>query len=306
MRQYERWFPPKVLLTLGFESTGNVRPLIWVLPLLLLIACKTSAQGDGEYTDTVYPEVWDWQAEQYKLDRTSSTNFYYLENGDVLVNFVWIDQVDGENEFHHEYFTFFGGQTFISLEEAFVTLEGDYHDGIASERLDSIFDVKRLSNGNEIDADTGTLLCGRSFDSGISIYDRSNSEYVIDKTIFFFLPEKPFIYPETLRCEDYDVQFAHDVAIFSPGRVIPLRDNTFLVVNTSLGTIVRFDENLESRSDLIGSRLFAADYKETLNVTREAYNAGIGYPLLLDSIKQVIDESEWWLDVDQILKEVSE
>ena len=312
MRQYKIWFPPKVLLNLGFESTSTARRLIWVLPLLLLIACKTSAQGDGEYTDTVYPEVWDWQPEQYKMDRISSMSFYSLADGDVLINFTWADEVDGEQEYYVEYFTFFGGQKFTSQEEAFITLEGTYNAREAADRLVSIFGTKLLPNGKEIDTRIGFSSCDRRFDTYLSIYDLASSQYLIDKRTLLFLPHSPFNYPN-VRCEwGTDPSFTHDVVILNPANVIPLRDNTFLVFTGGLGPIIRFDENLESYSALIGTSLFAVDHEDLREFIqkfpnsddplrlRNAWGYGLNYPVILDEleqmIKQVVSRSEWLLE----------
>ena len=291
-----------------------LRPLFF---LLLLMACKISAQGDGEHTDTVYPEVWDWQPEQYKLETSSSINFYHINNGDVLVNFYWSEEVDGEREGHSEYFTFFGGQTFTSLEEAFITLEGNYTNDTRNQRRIRYSDVHRLPNEKQVELDYVTSFCSRGFDSSVSIYDRNNSEYSVNKTNLLFLPDNPFIYSETRGCDAYDIQFAHDVATFTPDGLAPLGDNTFLVADEDLGIIVRFDENLNSRSDLIGSRLFAADYEDMREFRLQFRIANypssvhqrysiLNHSLTLDKIKQMMGQSEWYLDVAQGIEQRDE
>lgn len=279
-----------------------LRPLFF---LLLLMACKISAQGDGEHTDTVYPEVWDWQAEQYKMDNAFLIRSFALEDGDVLINFSWMDESNEETNLRQENFTFFGGQTFESLAEAFTILERS--DG-------SSYDVSLLPNGKRVDNKLPSSPCERNFTSYLSIYDRANSEYWVDKTAFLFLPNTPFVYPD-VSCEwGTDPLFTHNVAVFSPTDVIPLRDNTFLVADERLGTIVRFDENLESYSALIGTSLFAVDHEDFYEFIRRFLNEddplklrnswgyGWNYPVILDElekmIKQLVSRSEWLLEIE--------
>ena len=92
--------------------------------LSMFATYRASAQSSDVYTESFYPEKWQWQPESYKAEGSSSINFYSLDNGDVLVSFVWSEESGGATENHHEYFTFFGGQKFTSLEDAFITLEG--------------------------------------------------------------------------------------------------------------------------------------------------------------------------------------
>ena len=281
-----------------------LRPLFF---LLLLMACNISAQGDGEYAETVYPEVWDWQPEQYKIDRSSNISAYMLDDGDVLISFFWIEESDIENKYRHEYFTFFGGQEFESLEEAFTTLQGSYDDRV--DRRVKPYDDKLLINNSEINTKGPSSNCYRGFDTHLSIYDKAAAKYVVDKTILLFWRNSPVIYPK-ISCEDsFRAPFEHNLVVFSLNEVVPLRDNTFLVASDDLGTIVRFDENLNSRSSLLGSSLFAANYDDFyefagrfLNVPGEYISNpggyGRNYPVILDELEQIISRSGWFLEIE--------
>ena len=272
------------------------------------------AQESHVYGETIdYPDVWDWQAEQYKRERSGNISFFHLESGDVLISFFWVDEVDGERQAYHDYFTFFGRQNFNSLDEAFISLQGGY-DRQINRAVSAFLDKKELPNKKEIELDNGWSHCERKLDTHLSIYDSVGSEYSVDETTLFFLPSSPFVYPDA-RCEwGTDPLFTHNVAIFSSSLAVPLHDNTFLIADDDLGTIIRFDENLESYSALIGTSLFAVDHEDLREFIqkfpnsddplrlRNAWGYGLNYPVILDELEQMIikvsNRSEWLLEIE--------
>ena len=291
----------------SFISSMKLSTLtLYLLPMLMFATYKASAQSSDVYTESFYPEKWQWQPESYKAEGSSSINFYSLDNGDVLVSFVWSEESGGATENHHEYFTFFGGQKFTSLEDAFITLEGHYSDEIRSRRrADSSKYATLLPNGKRVDLYSSSNPCGRRLFSNIAIYDRANAEYKTHKTALLFFPDTPFIYPKADCGVVFTPEITKDVVMINATDVVPLRDNTFLIVDEELGVIFRFDENLDSRSNLIGNRLFAINYRDLYESRLEYPNekiignsrgTGWNYSQMLDELKQRASRSGWWLE----------
>ena len=292
----------------SFISSMKLSTLaFYLLPMLMFATYKASAQSSDVYTESFYPEKWEWQPETYKAEGSSSINFYSLDNGDVLVSFVWSEESGGTTENHHEYFTFFGGQKFTSLEAAFITLEGHYSDEIRSRRrADSSSYATLLPNGKRVDIYSSSNPCARRLFSNIAVYDRANAEYKTHKTALLFFPDTPFIYPKADCGIRFTTEITKDVVMINATDVVPLRDNTFLIADEELGVIFRFDENLDSRSNLIGNRLFAINYRDLYESRFEFSDRMIANnsesvgsdsrSLMLDELKQRASRSGWWLE----------
>ena len=279
----------------------------YLLPILMFATDKVSAQSSDTYTQDFYSDKSEWLAESHKVEGSSSINFYSLDNGDVLVSFVWSEDVGDEAESQHEYFTFFGGQKFTSLEEAFITLEGHYSNELRSRRhAESIRYAPLLPNGKRIDLYLSRDPCARRLFSNIAVYDRANAEYTTHKTALLFFPDTPFIYPKADCGVRFATEIIKDVVMINATDVVPLHDNTFLIADDELGVILRFDENLDSHSNLIGNRLFAINYRDLYESRFEFSDRMIANnsesvgsdsrSLMLDELKQRASHSGWWLE----------
>jgi hypothetical protein len=83
-------------------------------------------------------------------------------------------------------------------------------------------------------------------------------------TVLFFVLDHPQIFEPSGMCEGMpydDPPFSYRMVAML-GDLIPLKDNTFLVVDFEHGVVIRFDEQWQSKSPLLHQRIFIMDRQE--------------------------------------------
>jgi uncharacterized protein len=189
-----------------------------------------------------YPEVWDWVAPEY-AGSEMAIYLWTLSNGDILVNYSNLN-------FPHDNhtFTFFNRYTFNKVENAL----GAYRPSEEKATL-------HFNDGKSLQA-LGCLGCRSGgcynrLDGSMAIRNEVNNELVLRKSLLYLF-DKPQHFLTHRKCLD-GKEFDYWVDSVFP-RFLPLADGTFLLIDPH-GLIVRFDQNLNSRSKLINSRLFWMD-----------------------------------------------
>jgi hypothetical protein len=212
---------------------------------LIFVALTTSLSAEPASIKRSSPEVWDWRpASQPK--EFASVNFWNWGDNDILISY----SNSNYPQIKSETIVFFSGRKFRSPEEAFGVAPGAIHP-------DPIIDRSaKLPNGKIVSPNTGSH-CSQGIGAQIRVYDNQNS-LLITRTLILLL-DKPWRSPDVI-CEETKVRgFSRRYIVFQPSQTIPLSDNTFLVSDVTTGTVIRFDENLNTKSSLLGKYLFMID-----------------------------------------------
>lgn len=173
-------------------------------------------------------------------------NFWKLGDSDILINY----SNNNYPQVKSETIAFFSGQKFKSPEAAFGVPPGAIHP-------DPILGYSaKLPNGKIISPNTASA-CSRGLGAQIRVYDSQNN-ILITKTLLLIL-QNPRLAPPVICEGTTRPGFPQRLVVFEPNQVVPLSDNTFLASDLVTGTVVRLDENLNTKSFLLGKYLFMVD-----------------------------------------------
>jgi len=201
-----------------------------ILSALLCIASSASAQISIRQA---YPAVWDLTPSSVAMEH-QNVRLRWLPDGDVLV------------EYRSHAVSFFSRREFRSTEDAF---GGKYPPPDGRHRV-------TLPNGRIV-VSLAQQECARGLGSQLIVRDKS--ENVVVKKSLLVVLDQPRLNP-TVQCEEeQEAPFRSSVVILRPVQLLPLSDNTFLVTDMITGIVLRLDADLNSRSDLIGRRVFFSD-----------------------------------------------
>ncbi|MDH5669331.1 MAG: hypothetical protein OEY86_15100 [Nitrospira sp.] len=104
--------------------------------------------------------------------------------------------------------------------------------------------------------------CFVLFDRNFEV--RSADEKVLNRKMLLYVSDRPetFVPSGTCEGEPYtDPPFSYHVTPMGAG-LIPLEDNTFLVVDYEHGVVLRFDEQWQTQSSLLNRRVFVLNEQE--------------------------------------------
>jgi len=167
-----------------------------------------------------------------------------MSDGDVLVSVT--QQTDTTVEVLG-LAAFFAGKQFASVESAF---SGQFPPSDDSDRPKLRDNLYVRSRGEGINS------CSRGIYDALRIEDETGRA-VLEKTVLVLLnaPKKS----KLLTCEERPSEgFSYRVQPVV-GRLLVLEDGTFLVVDSESGLVLRFTDRLETRSPLVGGRVFVVD-----------------------------------------------
>jgi len=189
--------------------------------------------------------VWEWRPTNPPKE-WAHVNFWKLGNNDILINY----SNNNYPQVKSETIAFFSGRKFQSPEAAFGVPPGAIHP-------DPILGYSaKLPNGRIVSPNTASA-CSRGLGAQIRVYDSQNN-ILITKTLLLIL-DNPRHAPAVVCEEANRPGFPQLLVVFLPSQVVPLSDNTFLVSDLVTGSVVRLDENLNTKSSLLGKHLFIVD-----------------------------------------------
>ena len=187
-----------------------------------------------------FPDVWDWEAPKY-MQAGLSISLWTLPNGDVLINYA-----DLENPRDSHNVTFFSHETFQHVEQAlgaFRPREQKNEIPFGKEKTLHALGCLGCRSGG----------CYNGLDGRLDVWDKANEERNQNRSLLYLF-DKPQHYKTQKKCLDGN-DFDYRVESVFPS-FLPLADGTFLLVDQVHGLIVRFDQNLNTKSSLINTRLF--------------------------------------------------
>jgi hypothetical protein len=212
---------------------------------LAYVVLATSLYTESASVKYSFPDMWEWRPTSQPKE-WASVNFWKLANNDILISYSSINNT----KVISETITFFNRHKFQNREEAFGVPPGAIHP-------DPIIGYSAmLPNGKIVSPNWGSH-CSRGIGAQIRVYDSQNN-LLKTKTLLLVL-DKPRYVPGII-CEEAKVRgFSQRLVVFQPNQVVPLSDNTFLVSDLVTGTVIRLDENLNTKSSLLGKYLFMVD-----------------------------------------------
>jgi len=233
----------------------------WLVHLCLPLSFLLSV---GDACGATYPDVWDWRP-QSPPKEWASVDFHRMPDGDILLTY-WPSYKDAAR--NTQVLTFFGRREFRSTEEAFGVAPGAVHP--PPDRMQPA----RLPNGKIITT-ISAEECSRGLGSQVRV-NESDYRSNVRKT-FLVLLDRPKQSLE-VRCEETrQPGFRYTLGVLRPQRVLPLADNTFLVSDLLTGTVLRLDDDLNTRSPLLGTRVFSMNPEELEQLVRRYYRPAPAY-----------------------------
>lgn len=191
-----------------------------------------------------YPDVWDWQVP--KNDRPATgLQVKAMDNGDIMIAFHQ-DWKNGK----FKTVSFFGKNNVCDYEAVY---KGDYTNDAKS---------RIPFKGNMILSATGggwrSGGCFDALDYDITIHDESGQKLLISKKLLYIF-DKPVRYTTHPHCMN-GPSFNYQVAAVA-AKFFRLKDGTFLLIASVKDNvyIIRFDENLQTKSRLINDKFFWMD-----------------------------------------------
>src|SRR6266545_852895 len=224
---------------------NNLAPRnLWVSCLLMLWVWIFSSYVYAQ-TNVVakkyppYPNVWDWMSSAKESARVLGVEL--RSDGDILITY------DGK------------GTTFFSRQISPPTVSQKWVHGEATIHLKNGFIIQR----------TGALGgrsggCYNRLDAVITQKDGSGKDRARKKLLYVY--ENPRRYVTKKECLDGPSFINRVDSVFAD--FIELEDRTLLFIDHEHGLIIRFDENFNTRSSLIGDRLFLIDEGEFFELLR--------------------------------------
>lgn len=200
-----------------------------------------------------YPDVWDWIT-----PFPSRTSYRFqaelLPDGDVQLSYQLKSKSPKPTEDviprGEEYsFLFFDKQSLSPLKD-FPARHNKWRVRLPSGKI--ILNPGSGGGGN----------CFHLFDRVFTVHDREANE--LAHKVLFYVLDHPETFVPSGMCEGMpydDPPFSYRMVTML-GDLIPLEDNTFLVVDFEHGVVIRFDEQWQSKSPLLNHRIFIMDKQE--------------------------------------------
>lgn len=114
----------------------------------------------------------------------------------------------------------------------------------------------------------GSGNCFREFDRSLAVRDHNEQE--LSHKMLFYVLGSPETFVPSGMCEGMpydDPPFSYRIVTMLAD-LIPLQDNTFLVVDYVHGVVIRFDEQWQSKSSLLNRRVFVMGEQEVQTFIR--------------------------------------
>ena len=204
---------------------------------------------------TAYPDVWDWVAPKGRV-----------LNGAILGKDgrVWISynlRKDAFTSKPGEYVEFFSRRRFTGRgvpPELIETGNGDIT--LPSGAIFGSMNLRGMRSGKCFDGLNGVV--GK----------RASGSNPAEWKVLLFLFDKPQRHVVPENCLGMDgSDFIYRVESVFPD-LLPLKDNTFLVVDSDHGVIIRLDENWNTKSALLNKKIFIWDAEELRSSAHELHD----------------------------------
>jgi hypothetical protein len=202
-----------------------------------------------------YPDVWGYEFPwPGKQNRYSSINVIKMENGDYMITYVkgWDEKINK-----------YAGVLFFSRGKRDFT-KADYNE-LWSKNKEIDKNQIVLSDETKIEP-YSDYACGRCCPLfHFYIVKRDKNGQIVKKMNLVYLLENPFKIPINMYCEYNEGpsglrrNYVLTKVVNINPKFVPLEDNTFLVVDVDGNTITRFDNNLNTKSDLLNKKIYAID-----------------------------------------------
>lgn len=251
---------------------SGMKNRLGLLVLTSIVACLTSVwveetaqAGDIKKEAAVvkkyppYPDVWDWVT-PYPTRMSSRFAAEIQPNGDVQLSY----QLKSRSP--------------KPIEDAFP--RGEEHSVLffSKRSVSPPKDFRASHNKQRVILPNGKII--RSFGGGgggncFSEFDRSfmvsdHNEQELTRKRLFYVLDRPETFVPSGMCEGAsydDPPFSYRMPTMLAD-LIPLQDNTFLVVDYLHGVVIRFDDQWQSKSPLLNRRVFVVDEQDLQAIIR--------------------------------------
>lgn len=202
-----------------------------------------------------YPDVWDWVT-PFPSRMSYRLQAELLSNGDVQLSYRLKSRApkpseDLEPQGEKHSVLFFAKQPVPPPKDFYAYIH--HH----KERV-------KLPNGTTIRSSGAWEIsnCFHAHSRDFRVHNTDETER--GAKVLFFVLDHPTTFVPSGMCEGMpydDPPFSYRM-VSMLGGLIPLEDNTFLVVDYEHGVVIRFDEQWQSKSPLLNRRIFIMDKQE--------------------------------------------
>lgn len=241
-----------------------------------------------------YPDVWDWQVPNHTSYIKGSLFAYPLSNRDVLIIYSEWEKGNSKDSLSEEIstaphkqresvskqVTFFGRQRVLNepsnvklirhpekelrLEDGTIVkrLTSDFTDKFSVEFSDKTYIISRYQRFKDCYIGPARNWLVKHRNKGLP------PKYILTEPIaskvIFLLLDKPIMWKGGYHeeCEEGDHVLTIKVQAIG-GSILPLPDDTFLLIDNEIGIIVRFNKNLTTATPLLGKKLFVLGFADT-------------------------------------------
>lgn len=248
--------------------------------LFLLIIFFNTASAEGKKYPP-YPNVWGYELPWLKENKNDKRFFQSVTamldakkmlDGDYLIIYsIWKTKKDEENPEKGE--GLIEGVLFFSGErrdaKGIIKAEGEKHF------LPPEFYKKEFSDGNKIKVTSPyPFKCRPTINKFIE--KRDKDDMVIFEKALIYLPDNPIRVYSVRKpgCDNVPqgsgsyLRWVDQIDL----TFIPLEDETFLVADQKGKAVIRFDKDLNTKSDLLNKRIFIVDKKVIDGFNAKAVN----------------------------------
>lgn len=238
------------------KKKNRTVPFIPFICILFLLIFDSLSFGQQEKKYPPYPDVWGYEFPwPGKENRYVAMDIAKMPDGDYMVTYVksWEEKVNK-----------YEGILFFTGKKRNIT-RSDYNE-FWKKNKEKVREGKVNFVNESIIAETSGCAaskCCPLWSHFITKKDKKD-EFIV-RTNLIYIVDKPVKIPVNLYCEhnntlkkDYVNARALEIKDIS---YVPLEDGTFFVIDTWGNLIVRFDENLNTKSELLNSRVFLVDRK---------------------------------------------
>jgi hypothetical protein len=229
-----------------------LRRMLFVIAILtapVIGACASQAVPEHPRqqvkSSVVYPDVWDREVPEFSGKR-SVLNAYYSADGDVYL--IYHVSMDDPRSLSSPYtihaLKFFSGERQVITDQSFYR---------SHERAWAGARITFASTGVVLESyeGPGGQHCYRGLRSSLRLYHNGELERTLK---LLYVPQEPALYVDTYGCPD-DREFREKVFAMAPLFIV-LKDGTFLAADSKSGRVVRFNQDLSSRSQLMNNDIF--------------------------------------------------
>jgi len=204
-----------------------------------------------------------------------------MKNGGYRVLYVSRENLES-NTFERSGIDFFEGNTTEKLDwrSLLFTEQGNYSPNYVPDKLSLTLPNKsKISLIDHLD-----YRAPRRCPQTLNHYARIDySDGRVEKRSLLYLLDEPRTAKIQKRCASTNELSFQEKVVSLQGSYIPLDDGGFLLSEEFEGLVIRFDANFQTKSDLLGKKLFIVDLEELQKKT--------GIPFDMNSYQQSQDDA---------------